>query len=172
MRHAFSLIELMVVVVIAGAIYGIAVNGIRDVSQVQRSSVSLEQIDNYMKPFHKQNHLALICTDRCRECTLYADGRMLQDVAPFVDTTAEYYRFDYFTGADAFDWPPFYPEHGQEKEVCFRYDLFPDGSKTEMMVLYKERLIDFSGYFGKTVSYPSLQAAVDAKRAMYDEVRL
>jgi prepilin-type N-terminal cleavage/methylation domain-containing protein len=168
--EAFTLIELIVVVFIIGLIYGVAVNSIERTTEGP-AAVNLETLREYMQQQHRQNHLTLICTDRCGICALYADGEKVRELPPFVDSSAEYYRFDYYKGAEAFEWTPLYVEEGREEEVCFRYELYPDGSSSEMMVLYKGKVTDFPGFFGETARYASLQEAVSAKQSRYEEIR-
>lgn len=166
--RGFTLIELMLVVLIIGLIYGIAVNSIQR-SAEEPEAVTLETLTDFMQQHHKHNRLSLICTDRCSVCALYGDGEKLKEVPPFLDASARFYTFDYYLGSRELRWTPLYDEKGDEEEVCFRYDLYPDGSRSELMVAYAGAVVDFPGYFGKTARYPSLEAAVDAKQALYAE---
>jgi prepilin-type N-terminal cleavage/methylation domain-containing protein len=166
----FTLIELVVVVFIIGLIYGVAINSI-DRTTEGPEAVRLETVRDYMQQQHRQNHLSLICIDDCSTCALYTDGAKVRELPPFVDRHAEYYRFNYYRGAELLEWPPLYTEEGREEEVCFRYDLYPDGSSSEMMVQYGDRVLDFPGFFGDTTAYASMEEAVRAKQARYEEIR-
>jgi len=169
-RGGFTLIELIVVVIIVGLVYALAIGTLKRTTEPSEN-LSLNRLAEYMQEQHDHNHLALVCTQRCSRCGLYADGKSVRDVAPFVDSRTEFYRFDYRTGSQKLEWPALYDDEGREEEVCFRYDLYPDGSSTEMMVRTQEGVYDFAGIFGGVTRYASLQEAINAKQERLEEVR-
>ena len=168
--RGFTLIELMLVVLIIGLVYGLALNSIERAA-APSETLTLERLPEYLQQRHKQNHLALICVDRCRACALYADGEKVGEVPPVVDSDAEFYRFDYYRGSEPLAWAPLRVDEGREEEVCFRYDLYPDGSRSEMMVVAGGGVVDLPGYFETPARYASLGEAIDAKQARYEEIR-
>lgn len=168
-KQGFTLIELMLVVMIVGLVYGLAVSGMKRYSD-KAENLSLMTLPDFVEGYHQQNHVTVICIDRCRECTLYVDGKAVKELEPFVDEKAEYYRFDQRLLTRELTWLPLYREDGVEEEVCFRYDMYRNGSRSEMMIKYGKSVIDFPGYFGTTKRYASIEEAVDAKQALIEEV--
>lgn len=169
-RRGFTLIELIVVVFIIALVYGLAIRGIQRGAE-SHTVLTLPTVVDFLKPYHKNNHVALICTDNCDACGFYIDDRRTADIEPFIDAGAEYYRYDYYTGADIYQPLPLFDDEGYGKEVCFRFDIFEDGSQTEMMVKYRDQVVDFPGFFGRAHIYDSLDDAISAKEALIDKVR-
>lgn len=170
-RHrGFTLIELMVVVLIVGLVYGLAIQGIERTSDVSKE-LSLKTLVEFMQAKQHGNDLSLICTDRCKSCTLFADGAAVADIPPFLERRASFYRFNYYTGSEPLEWPPLYDEEGREQEVCFRYDLYRDGSRSEMLAEYDGEVVDLPGPFETTALYATLNDAIEAKQARIEEIR-
>lgn len=169
-RRGFTLIELMVVVLIVGLIYGLAIEGIQRGSEASEE-LSLKTLVEFMQAKQHGNDLSLICTDRCQSCTLFADGAAVAEIPPFLDSSASFYRFNYYTGSEPMEWTPLYDEEGREEEVCFRYDLYRDGSRSEMLAEYGGEVVDLPGPFAKTAVYATLSDAVEAEQARVEEIR-
>ena len=168
-KQGFTLLELLLVVVIVGLVYGFAVNGLKRYSE-KTTELNLMTLPDLLDEHYDQNHVAVICTDRCKKCELYVDGKVVKEVEPFLDNKAEFYRFDPQLDTQELVWTPIYDEDGREKRVCFRYELFPDGSSSEMMVKYRKVVIDYLGFFGGVKRYASLEEAVDAKQELIRKV--
>ena len=169
-RRGFTLIELMVVVLIIGLVYGLAIEGMKRGSD-DSETLSLKRLVEFMQEKQQGNTLSLICTDRCNSCRLFANGEAIADIPPFLDSTASFYRFNYYRGSEPIEWSPFYDEEGREHDVCFRYDLDRDGSRTEMLAEYAGSVVDLQGPLGSTVVYKTLDAAIEAKQARIEEIR-
>jgi prepilin-type N-terminal cleavage/methylation domain-containing protein len=170
-RRAFTLIELMLVVLIIGLVYGLAINRIER-SNDDAQKLTLENLVDFMQRQHHHNRLSLICTERCGRCMLFADGKLaVESLPPFLDDAAESYRFDTYLGYERIEFAPIFDPDGREEEVCFRYDLLPGGGRSEMMVASRGRVVALPGPFGKTAVYDSLDSAVEAKRALHEELR-
>ena len=154
---------------IVGLVYGLATNGMKRFAE-STERLSLMTLPEFAGGYHKQNHVSVVCIDRCRECTLYVDNKVVKELEPFVNEKAEYYVFDQRLLTRELTWLPLYREDGVEEEVCFRYDVYRNGSRSEMMIKSGKLVIDYPGYFGETKSYASLEEAVDAKQALIEEV--
>lgn len=170
LRQGFTLIELMLVVFIIGLVYGVIINRVERAGD-DAEKLSLETLVDFMRKEHRNNHLAIVCTDNCEECVLYADDAPVKEVPQLIDDSAVVYRFDFDLGYERIDFAPLFDDEGRQEEVCFRYEVFPDGSRSEWMVEYQDRVVDLPGFFDQSVVYPSLEAAIDAKRARYEEIR-
>jgi hypothetical protein len=115
---------------------------------------------------HKNNHLSVVCWNSCRTCVLQIDGQSEKEIEPFVDSRTRFYRFDDRFGSVEMAWPPLFDENGVEEPVCFRYDLFPDGTASEMIVDDGDTVYDLPSYFGQVRTFASLDEAVDSKREL------
>ena len=168
-KRAFTLLELLLVVLIIGLVYGLAVGKMKSFGE-KTYDLSLMRLPQYLQEFHERNHVAAVCIDRCNDCSLYVNGAAVKKLEPFVDNSAEYYRFDPVYGARDVTWMPLVDEDGREEEVCFRYDIFEDGSRTEMIVKYRDKAVALPGLFGEAREFASLEDALDAKRAVIEKV--
>lgn len=162
--------ELMLVVLVIGLVYGFAVGSMERYTDKRHELLTLRTLPKFLQGFHHNNHVSAICIDRCKECYLYVEGSAVKSLGPFIDDSAEVYRFDTRIGTREVSWTPLYSEDGHEEEVCFRYDIFADGSASEMMVEYRDEVIDFPSYFGKVARYESLEDALESKRAVIEKV--
>jgi len=123
-RRGFTLIELMLVVLIIGLVYGLAVNSMQRFSSEEDEVVTLMTLPDYLAKRHHRDHLAVICIDRCRECSLYADGKVVKKIEPFIDEKAAYFRFDQRLLTREVTLQSLFRKDGVEEPACFRYDLY------------------------------------------------
>lgn len=161
--------ELMLAVVLIGLIYGLFINNMQRYG-AKAFELNLISLPEYLQKFHDKNRVAMVCIDQCRECFVSQDGQVVQSVEPFVDSTIRLYRFDRYSGTRDIELTPYFDDEGNEEEACFRYELFPDGSSTEMMVEYAKGVVLFPGYFGDVKRFDSLSAAVDYKMQLIEKV--
>jgi prepilin-type N-terminal cleavage/methylation domain-containing protein len=164
-RGAFTLLELLLVVLIMGIVYGLAVNAIKRYGE-RSFELSLETLPQYLQSFHQQNHVVLLCTDACRECRVMVDGSEVKKVDPFIDGPLRAYRFDSALGTRELSFTPYYDEDEREFEVCLRFELFPNGSSSEMIIEQEGYVVDFPGYFGTPRRFATLEEAVEYKRSV------
>lgn len=168
-NRGFTLIELMLVVLIIGLVYGLASNNMKRFND-KTEIVDLLNLPDFVASQQDHDHLSVICIDRCKECALYRGEKMLKELTPFVDEKAEYFHFDRHLLTREVQWLPLFRENGVEEPICFRYDLYSDGSSSEMIIKTKEMVLDYPGYFGTVGRYTSVEEVVDAKQALIEEV--
>lgn len=159
----------MLVVIVVGLIYGLFLSNMKRYGEKQ-FNLNLMSLPSYLQSLQKDNALSVVCIDACRSCFLFVDGLKSAEVDPFVDDSLRLYRHDRFTGSEAIELTPLFDEEGREYEVCFRYDLYSDGSSSEMMVEYGESVVDYAGYFTQPRRYASLEEAIEEKNAFIEKV--
>ncbi len=162
MKKGFTLLELMLVVLLMGIVYGLVIN-VFDRYKEKAIDVTLMSFESYMQSFYHNNHVSLICIKQCSECLLFIDEKFNQNITPFVTKDTEIYRHDKDTGVRKLGFSPYFPSEGQEEEVCFKYDIHPDGSRTEMIVTEGKEVYDFPSYFGSVQKYASLNEAIEQR---------
>jgi len=170
-KKAFTLIELLLVVVIIGVIYGLVINSMQKIND-KESALGFESLPSFMKTFHQRNHVALICTDNCKVCDLYVDGAKVKEIDPFMEKerTLRFWSFDANTGIRELRFTPIFDEDGREFDVCFRYEIFKDGSSSEMIIETEKQSYDYRGLFTPPARYSSLQALEESRQGEMQEL--
>jgi len=167
-KKAFTLLELLLVVLIMGIVYGLVINSIKQYGD-RSFALTLETLPEYLMGFHRQNHVTLLCTDACRDCRVMVEGTEVKRVEPFIDGPIRAYRFDAALGTRDISFTPYYDEEERESEVCLRFEIFPNGSSSEMIVEEEEYVVDFPGYFGTPTRFASLEEAIEQKRSAIEK---
>lgn len=170
-RKAFTLLELLLVVVIIGVIYGLVINSMKRVSD-KEAVLGFENLPSFLETFHQRNRVALVCINSCKECALYADGEKVREIDSFMagERVLRFWRFNADTGVEELRFTPVFDEDGREADVCFRYEIFEDGSRSEMIVETEKQSYDYRGPFHPVERYSSLQALEESRKEQIQEV--
>ena len=170
-KKAFTLIELLIVVVIIGVVYGLVISSMKKINN-KEAHLDFKTLPSFVQGFYKRNHVALVCSDNCRECILYVDNEPLKKVDAFMrdERHLRFWHYDANTGVQELRFTPLFDEDDREFDVCFRYEIFEDGSSTEMIIETKEHTYDYHGLLSGVTSYPSLQDAQEAIQHQREEV--
>ncbi len=170
-KKAFTLIELLLVVVIIGVIYGLVINSMQRIND-KEASLSFETLPSFLETMYQQNSVAFVCIDNCKECALYVDEEKIKDVDSFMaeERVLRFWRFDANLGTQELRFSPIFDEDDRGFDVCFRYEIFQDGSSSEMIVETEKKSYDYRGLFNKVGRYSSLQAAEENRQDELQEV--
>ncbi len=170
-KKAFTLIELLLVVVIIGVIYGLVINSMKHIND-KEASLSFETLPSFLKTMYQQNSVAFVCIDNCKECALYVDNEKLREVDAFMqdERLLNFWRFDANLGTQELRFTPIFDEDDREFDVCFRYEIFQDGSSSEMIVETQKRSYDYRGLSHKVERFSSLQALEESRQDELQEV--
>ena len=150
----------MLVIVLMGIVYG-SVTNVFERYKEKAIDVTLMTLEKYMQSFSHNNHVSLVCIKQCNECMLFVNEEFNQNVTPFIEKDIQLYRYDKDTGVQKLDLMPYFRPDGKEEEACFRYDVHPDGSRTEMIVKNKKEVYAFPSFFGSVKKYESLGEAIE-----------
>ena len=160
MKKGFTLLELILVVMLMGIVYGSVIN-VFERYKAKTIDVDFMTLQKYMQDFAYNSHVSLVCIKACSECLMLVEGKFMQNVTPFMDKELRLYRYNKESGVREFQPLPYFTAEGDEEEACFRYDLYPDGSRSEMIVKDGKEVYLFSSYFGSVQKLASLEKAVE-----------
>lgn len=171
MKKAFTLIELLLVVVIIGIVYGLVINSIHHINDKEKS-LGFDSLPSFLETLYQHNSVALVCVDDCKKCALYVDGEKGKEIDAFMreERLLRFWRFDANLGMQELSMTPIFDEDDREFDVCFRYEIFKDGSSTEMIIETRTTTYDYRGRSHKVVQFPSLQAAQESRQDELQEV--
>jgi len=164
-RRAFTLIELLLVVVIIGIVYGLVINSMQKIND-KEAGLGFESLPSFLESLHHQNRVAFICVDNCKACGVYVDGKKLQETEPFMaeERVLRFWQFDANTGVTELRFTPVFDKDDRELDVCFDYEIFEDGSRTEMIVETERQSYDYRGPFHPVARFASLQALEESRQ--------
>jgi len=161
----------MIVIVIIGVVYTLAVTKLQSVGSEDAKVPRLENLKTYLMALNKEHtSMRFLCLDDCSECSVYEDGVKIKSFEHFFDAPVERYRYDFLQGAVALRDEIYFNTEGREENVCFSLTLDAAGVADQVIVVYKERAYDFSSYFTPTKVYDSLADLVDEKEKQTQEV--
>ena len=158
-KKAFSLIELMIVIVIVGVIYTLAITNLRT-PKLEDTVFSFKTLKENLLSFSKDNKsVQLICKKSCQDCAIYSNGEKLQNFKSFFTKDVHFYRYDFFQGMIEV-----------EKENCFDFSVDADGVSDQVIIVYDTKAYDYTPYFIETIEYDSLEDVAKAKEQLIGKV--
>lgn len=169
MRKAFSLIELMIVIVIIGVVYTLAITKFQKIGE-ESTHVNLKSLKAYLQKFPHTKNVKLLCLEDCSACDIFVDGKKQATLNDFLDKSVKVYRYDFSYGAQEQTKEVYFNKDNVEKHVCFSYTVDKKGIGEQVFVEFKGIVYDFSNYLAPVGVYTSLQKAVDAKKQLTQEV--
>jgi len=169
-KKAFTLIELMIVIVIIGVIYALAVVQLKDAGK-KKDKPSLANLKEYLYSLNKDSKSTqLLCLDDCSRCSIYQDGKKIKTIKSFFDSSIKVYNYDFLQGAIEKRMPVFFNKEGVQESVCFSFGIDKSKVSDQVIVVYKEKAYDYTNYFEKTKIFDSLDDAIEAKQRLAQEV--
>jgi prepilin-type N-terminal cleavage/methylation domain-containing protein len=170
MKKAFSLVELMIVVMIIGVVYTLVINKFQKVGE-ESTHVSLKSLKEYLQKFPHSQNVKLLCLEDRPSCDILVDGKKQATLNDFLDKSVKVYRYDFSYGALEQPKEVYFNKDNVEKDVSFSYTVDKKGVGDQVFVEFKGLVYDFSNYFAPISVYASLQEAIDAKEKLAQEVR-
>lgn len=170
MKKGFSLIELLIVIMIIGVVYTLAITKLKRVGK-EKVEPSLANLKEYLHSVDKDaERIRFLCLDDCSECSVYADGKKLQSMESFFDSSIETYSYNFFQGAQQVKNTPFFTKDENEKNVCFSLSVTKDGISDQYFVVYKKKVYDYTSAFEGTKVYNFVEEAVEQQEKIRQEV--
>ncbi len=162
MKKAFSLIELLIVILIIGIIYTLSVGNFKKIKDGSEK-LELKNLKTYLQNIKHEQNVELICLDECSSCDIFVDGEKYtkKSIDNFLDKSVKVYRYDFNLGMI---------EKEYTNGVCFSFLVDKKGVGDQVFVEYKGKVYDYTTYLKATQVYTSLQDASDAKENLTQEI--
>lgn len=172
-RSAFSLIELLIVVLIVGVVYTLAISNFENVKQ-NKIEPTLLTLKSSLDELEKKDKAEIICLDECKSCSIYIDGELDENLSEvyedFLDEEPKMYRYDQNFGLVRLKNRVIFNKEGVDEPVCFSLSVDRKGVSDQMVVEYKDKFYDFTPYFKNTQVYRSESELTQIKEDIYQEV--
>jgi len=153
-RKAFTLFELILVVVIIGIVYTLFIQNIDKLQRTQK--LGLSELVKHMKTFQDKNEIHLVCTEECAKCEIYIDNNATEKYLELFKSEVISYYINKDGQLEEKKYASMYDERGEEIEVCLRLTLFKNGSFSESILKQNEKVYYFPSYFGKMQEFDSM----------------
>ncbi len=162
-RKAFTLFELMIVVVLIGITYALVLSNFNTKKKVHILKVS--QIKEALLPFwSKGKRIDFYIYHNCQKAAIFINGTYQDELEPDIKISEfdkiEVYKPDNRGEATRVEFTPIMIENRLQK-VCFRYTLFPNGSNSNFILKKKKLYYIFYPYFQDVNRSEDLSEAMD-----------
>ena len=153
-RRAFSLIELLIVIVIIGVVYTLAITKFQTIKE-GGAEVSLLNLKQYLLSVPKQvgvdayETVRFLCLDDCSSCDVLVDNiKVSEDNSfdGFLDSSIKVYRYDFALGTTEVPQKIYFNTEEVEEDVCFSYEINKNGVGDQVIIEYKDYVYDYSAY--------------------------
>ncbi len=171
MRKAFSLIELLIVILIIGVVYTMAIGNFQKLKE-EETVVTMQTLKEYLQKIPHEKEVKLLCLNECFNCSIFVDDEKIESQTPFediLDSSVNVYRYDPLLGVMEQTQDIYFNDEDIEESVCFSFSVDKKGVGDQVLVELKESVYDFSTYFKKTPKYSSLEEAIEAKENLLQE---
>lgn len=161
----------MVVIVIIGLIYTLAVAKLQRVHE-EKMSPDFLNLKEYLGSFlnTENKSVRLLCLDDCQECSVMVDGEELERIESFFDDSVTLYSYNTLYGAQKVPDAVYFNKEGIQEDVCFSLLLYKRGISEQVFIVYNDKAYDYTTYFDKVKEYNSLEELVEAKEQLAREV--
>ena len=155
-----------------GVVYTLAINNFKALKD-GKTEINLKNLKKYMQNIEHKNSVELICLDDCSTCRVYVDGFVHEDISSFdefLDDSVEVYRYDFLLGFVEQSKKVYFNERDVEKDVCFSLSLDKKGVSDQIVVVFKDKVYDFTSFFDDLLVYDSLGELSDKKAKEIQEI--
>lgn len=153
-RQAFSLLELMIVIVIISFSY-MLVFGAMQRTQSKPKALGIENLKSILGEqglTHTDGEL--FCLDRCQQCYLYQYGETTAYEGDLALDDLTVYRMGEDERLEQVEFGRY-----QDHPVCLRFTLYHNGSSSQMVIRNKTGIYYLPALFGEVTKTASLEEA-------------
>lgn len=173
MKKAFSLIELLIVVLIVGIVYTLAISGFDNIKNA-KPKPTLLNLKSYLSKVEHKKDVKLLCLDSCENCIVFVDGELNEKFSDefdgFLDNSVKVYNFNVNTGLQVIQESVFFNSEDVSEEICFSFKIDKKGVGDQVIVEYENYVYDFTNHLGGTKKYESTSDLIDEKQKIINEV--
>ena len=172
-NKAFTLIELLIVVIIIGVVYTLAVTNFQKVGN-KAQHITLQNLKPYLQTFPHKESVKFLCLDDCSSCFILVDGKKVDGLEglfdDFLDENIEVYRYDFSSGFQELEKDIYFNKEEIEENVCFSYDINREGIGKQIVVKFREKVYDYTAISPLSPIYNTLDDVIQHKDNQRQEV--
>ncbi len=159
--------ELILVVVIMGIVYMFAIGSLQKVKAVNENLLpTLSNLKTFLLTKQFENKARFVCFDGCSACDVLLDGRPVRQIEGFFDSEPRIYRYSPSLGMEQIQSDPYFDTNGVQKDVCFSYRVYKDGTGDQIFVEYHGKVYNYGDYFEDVTTYDSIDEATRHKESV------
>jgi len=153
-RRAFSLLELMIVIIIISLAYGLVFSSMGKREQAPRAleAGNLKSTLFGQGLYHQRSEL--FCLDKCQRCYLYRDGETSKYEGALALDRITAYTMGGSGKLEKLDFGRY-----QDHPVCLRFQLYANGSSSKIVLKSDKGIYFVPAMFGDTLKVASLEEA-------------
>ncbi|BCD68959.1 hypothetical protein [Nitratiruptor sp. YY09-18] len=144
-KSSFTLFELLIVILIISILYGVFIQKLHTKEHLVKS-LGLQDIKTLLDGYDFNESAKITCINKCQECYLFIDGKKRDKIEGLFDKEMQVYDFDIHGILSPIKFTPLFDKNGNPQEVCFSYELFPNGSNSSYIVEYRDKFYIFYAY--------------------------
>ncbi len=172
---AFTLFELLIVVLLIGILYGIFVHKLSKPPQADTDKLTLINIKNFLSDLPYKRKAEIICLEPCKECHIYLDGKKADDEGfSLFKTSPNIYFPDNFGQVRTISFLPIIDKNNAINNVCFKFSLFNNKSSSHYGVEDNEKFYLFDPYMKPveiTTSFSDMTVFFDNSKLLPSDTR-
>ncbi|MDR1284946.1 MAG: hypothetical protein LBJ88_01955 [Campylobacteraceae bacterium] len=161
-RSAFTLFELLLVLLLIVISYGLFAQNF-SVKSPEEELPKLEKLNLYLaKIGGDKNLISLRCIDNCNECRLLINGKDMNTTLNIFEEDSAVNAY-YYDGKrlEKITFDDYYINEYKREKVCFRLDIYPNGSNDKLVLEYKRKAYLFENYMENGRVFDSIASAQD-----------
>jgi prepilin-type N-terminal cleavage/methylation domain-containing protein len=153
-KPAFSLLELMIVIIIISLVYALTFASMRK-SQKEPRSLRAENLKSTLfEQGLSHTEGEFFCLDKCTQCFLYQNGETTEYSGKLALGDLEVYRMEKNNRLEKVEYGRY-----RDHPVCLRFKFHHNGSSTQMVLQNKSGIYYLPALFGETAKTDSLEEA-------------
>jgi prepilin-type N-terminal cleavage/methylation domain-containing protein len=156
----FSLIELIIVILIASLFAALVFNNVMFDSK-KTEKVGIQRLKEAATQY--PGDAQLVCIDECQHCTIAHGNKANEIESRLRPLTA--YILDDSNNAQEIDFG-----RAEDKKICLRFRYYANGSTSQMILESGDRFYFIPSYFGEVEIFDDLEGAVERWRRYRDQL--
>ncbi|NOQ30109.1 MAG: prepilin-type N-terminal cleavage/methylation domain-containing protein [Helicobacteraceae bacterium] len=168
---AFTLIELIFVIIIMGAISLVAINVMKKKDSSSQKDISLTNLYTYLQDHRLSNaKISYECIEDSKECGLYSMNKLINKEPNILTKECEIYKFDEYLELQEVKFSSRFTHENIEQIVTFAYEVDQSGGVKQNVVKCGDRFTLLGDYFNTAHEFSSLDLLVEYKETLLNEV--
>jgi prepilin-type N-terminal cleavage/methylation domain-containing protein len=159
-KQAFTLFELIVVVILIGIIYGVFVDKLATKPH-QRNDVTLPTIKEFLEKFAFKKSARVVCNKECKQCYVYVDDTKVDASFELFTSEPTVYTLDETGRQESLTFTPRFDKEDKLEETCFEYKIFKNGGADTYIVSHEDTFYVFKTLEKKPKIFTSMNEAVE-----------